>query len=557
MHPLPSVRLRRALGVALFILVAAFIPASTASAHAELVATDPADGSVVEKAPAALTLQFSEDVSLQPDGVRVLDGKGRRVDAGSASSEGSDVTAPLEGTIADGTYAVAWRAVSADGHPIRGSYTFSVGRASALGDGVAAGAFGSGNDRAYEIADALARTIAYLAVLGATGYILIASALRRSEDPSPVGRRTTIAACIGLAAIIIQVPLQGALATGRGLTAITDSSVLGLAVADGMGWAALLASIGLLAVIITSGLPWEGAARRVGLVGAVIAPLGFVLTGHTLTMSPAVVGYLADLAHVMAAAVWFGGLIAVVVAVRRRRREDEPLGAAEAIATFSGWAAVTAAVLIVAGLVLSWIEVGSLDALTTTLYGRLLLVKFALVVLVLGAAAWNRFRLVPRVAAAAIEDPPVDDAASWTMLLRLVRAEIALLVVVLMVTAVLSNASPAKVSVDQGPITVSAELGSGSMDVTVDPAQAGRNDVHIYLFDADGRPADQYDEAEVSLELPSQGLGPFDREPVRAANGHFQLVATDLPLAGTWSMTVTVKPDRFTETKATVTFPVS
>jgi copper transport protein len=274
-------------------------------------------------------------------------------------------------------------------------------------------------------------------------------------------------------------------------------------------------------------------------------------------MSPAVVAYLADLAHVLAAAVWFGGLIAVVVAVRRRRADDEPLEAAGAIATFSGWAAITAGVLIVAGVVLSWIEVGSLDALTTTLYGRLLLAKVALVVVVLGAAAWNRFRLVPRVAAAAIEEPPVDDASSWTTLLRLVRFEVALLVVVLMVTAVLSNVTPAKVSVDKGPVTVSAPFGEGSMDVTVDPAKAGRNDIHIYLFDADDRPDGQYDEAAVSLELPSKGLGPFDRKPVRAGNGHFQLVATDLPLAGRWSMTVTVKPDRFTEQKATVTFTVS
>ncbi|WP_421120613.1 copper resistance D family protein [Aquihabitans daechungensis] len=333
--------------------------------------------------------------------------------------------------------------------------------------------------------------------------------------------------------------------------------MLALSIADGMGWAALVTALGLLAVIITSGLPWEGAARRVGLIGAAVAPLGFVLAGHTRTMSPAVVAYLADLAHVAAAAVWFGGLIAVIVAVGRRRRDDEPFEAADAIARFSGWAAVTAAVLVVAGSVLSWIEVGSVDALTSTLYGRLLMAKVILAAVVIAAAAWNRFRLVPRVAAASLEDPPVDDARSWTVLLRLVRLEVALLVVVLMITAVLSNVTPAKAAVDEGPVTVSAPLGEGTVDVTVDPAEAGRNDIHLYVFDADGRPDDRYDGAEVSLELPSQGLGPFDRTPVDAGNGHFQLVATDLPLAGEWSMTVTVKPDRFTEQEATVTFPVS
>lgn len=557
MRSLPSVRPLRSLVLALFLLVIALIPASAASAHAELSATDPADGTVVAEAPEALTLQYTEDVSVRPDGVRVLDDQGERVDSGATSAEGPVVTVPLEGDLHDGTYVAAWRAVSADGHPIRGSFTFSIGRESALGAGVADGAFGSGDDRVYEIADAVARAIAYLAILGASGYVIIASALRRADDPSPVGRRTTVVASIGLASILVQVPLQGALATGRGLGAITDSDVLALAIADGMGWAALLASLGLLAVLITSGLPWEGASRRVGLAGAVLAPMGFVVTGHTLTMSPAALGYLADLVHVVAAALWFGGLVAVIVAVRRRRRDDEPLAAAEAIARFSGWAAAITAALVVAGVVLSWIEVGSLEALTTTLYGRLLLAKVALVGVVLATAAWNRFRLVPRVAAAAIEDPPADDAASWSTLLRLVRAEVVLIAVVLLITGVLSNVTPPEVAVDKGPITVSAPLGEGTMDVTVDPAKAGRNDIHIYLFGADGRPTDAYDEAAVSLELPSQGLGPFDREPVRAGPGHFQLVATDLPLAGTWSLTVTVKPDRFTEQKATVNFPVS
>lgn len=557
MPALPSLRLRRVLGIFAFALLAALVPARAASAHAELVATDPADGAVVEEAPEALTMQFTEDVSVRPDGIRVLDGQGERVDAGTASAQGSDVTVPLEGTIADGTYVVAWRAVSADGHPIRGSYTFSVGKETAIGKGVADGAFGGGSDRAYEIVDAVARAVAYLGVLGAAGYILIASALRRDDDPSPVGRPTTIAACVALVAIVLQVPLQGALATGRGLLSITDSSVLSLAIADGMGWAALVTALGLLAVIITSGLPWEGAAKRVGLAGAAVAPLGFVLTGHTRTMSPAVAGYLADLAHVAAAAVWFGGLIAVIVIVRRRRRDDAPFEAAEAVAGFSGWAAITAGVLIAAGLVLSWIQVGSIDALTTTLYGRLLLAKVGLVVLILAAAAWNRFRLVPRVAAAAIEEPPADDAAAWRTLLRLVKLEVLLLVVVLLVTAVLANVTPAKESVDKGPVTVTGKLGEGSVDVTVDPAKAGRNDIHIYLFDADDRPDNDFEGAEVALELPAQGLGPFNRTAVDAGNGHYQLVATDLPLAGTWTMTIKVKVDRFTEQKATVTFPVS
>jgi len=359
-----------------------------------------------------------------------------------------------------------------------------------------------------------------------------------------------------LAALAISVPIQGALVAGRGLGSITEDGVAALAVGDGVGTAILVTTAGLLAMIITAGLPYAGPAKRVACGGAIVAPLGFVLSGHTRTMSPAVAGYLADALHLIGATLWFGGLIGVVWVVRRRRRDDDPFGAAEAIATFSGWAASITAVVVVAGIALSWIEVGSFDALTTTTYGRLLLAKVAVVAVVLAVAAWNRFRLVPQVAAAAIEDPPADDGAGWRRLIRLVRAEVALLAVVLVLTGVLVNVTPAKAANGSGVVTVSAPLGEGTMDVTVDPAEPGRNDIHIFLYDAQGRPADEYDSAAISLELPSEDLGPFDRTPIDAGAGHFQLVGTPLALGGDWSMTVTVKPDRFTEQQATVTFPV-
>ena len=90
MSSLPVVRIRRALAACALVLLASLIPAAAASAHAELLSSDPADGSVVDEAPDAITMQFSEGVSLRPDGVRVLDSQGGRVDSGAASGSGSD-----------------------------------------------------------------------------------------------------------------------------------------------------------------------------------------------------------------------------------------------------------------------------------------------------------------------------------------------------------------------------------------------------------------------------------------------------------------------------------
>jgi len=549
-------------------------PARAASAHAELLATDPVDGSLVNTAPQQVTLQFSEDVAVQPDGVRVLDADAARVDTGQAKAAGNTITVPLKTSVPDGSYVVAWRVISADGHPVRGAFNFSVGSRTTLRTGLANDAFANSADRRDDVAGALLRAIAYIAILATSGAVWVGAALRRDDEPPPVGRAVTIAGSVGLAAVLLEIPIQASLATGQGWGSIREEGVVGLALADGVGWSLAITGIGLLALLITSGLPFKGAAKRLALGGAALAPLGLVVTGHTRTMSPAVVGFAADAAHVVAGAVWFGGLGALLLCIRRRRAADDARGAAEAVASFSGWAGATVAVVIVAGTVMGWIEVGGLHALTSTTYGQLLLVKVALVGLVLVGAAWNRFRLVPAIEAqehidgdddadladdAAVEEAELvraDNDHTWRRLTWVMRLEVIGLVAVLCVTAVLTNSVPARTAVGSGIQSVSAPFGKGTMQVVVDPARPGRNDIHAYLLDENGRPDDRFSEATIQLALPAEDIGPLDKVPVRAGPGHFQLVGTPLELAGEWTLTLTVKPDRFTEQSGTVRFRV-
>ncbi|QXC62886.1 copper resistance protein CopC/CopD [Aquihabitans sp. G128] len=605
----PLRRAARAVALVAAVLALALAPASPASAHAELTSTNPADGGVEATAPKEVTLQFSEDVAVQADGVRILDGNGERVDAGTATASGDTVTAKVDGTLSKGGYVVAWRVLSADGHPVRGAFSFSVGTKTAVRSGLADEAFKGSSDRRDDVVGAVLRGLTYLAVLVASGAVLIGSALRRPDEPSPVTRLVGALAGLGIATLLLQLPIQAALATGRGWGSISESGVLDLALSDGVGWSVAITGLALVAVLVTTGLPFKGAARLLALAGAASAPLGFVVTGHTRTMTPLAVAYVADAAHLLAASIWLGGLGALLVVLRRRRAAGDGLGAGAAVATFSGWAGAIVAAVVVAGTVLGWIEVGGLHALTTTTYGRLLLLKVGLVALVLAGAAWNRFRLVPTLAdadadadadapaptdsdrtaevaeqvlvavpadraaagplATGFAPPPatptvhgagdLDDgepSRTWALLTRVVRLEVLGLVLVLAVTAVLTNVTPARTAAKGGVVTVSAPLGTGSVEVIIDPASPGRNDIHAYVLDADGGADDQYDAAAFQLDLPAQDLGPFDRTPVRAGAGHFQLVGTPLDLAGEWTLTITVKPDRFTEQTATVRFRV-
>lgn len=138
--PTPSVSpMRRPLAAAA--LLAAFAGmvfglllggAGPASAHAALTGSDPQDGAVVATAPKEVTLTFSEQVAMGDGSVRVLDPSGKRADTGAEPrnlQSGSAVKygVPLHTGLPDGTYTVAWQAVSADSHPVSGAFTFSIG----------------------------------------------------------------------------------------------------------------------------------------------------------------------------------------------------------------------------------------------------------------------------------------------------------------------------------------------------------------------------------------------------------------------------------------------
>lgn len=582
----------RVVAVLLIGLAVVLSGAAPAAAHAELTSTSPVSGSVLAEAeaPSEVVLTFTENVAVEADGVRILDSGGDRRDAGDASATGSEVTVPIDGTLGQGGYVVAWRVISADGHPINGAFQFSVGIRSQVGADVVDAAFGSGSDQRDRQFGSFLRAVAYASTMVAAGVTVVGARLRRADDPSPVAWWVALVAALGVFALALQVPVQTSLMTGRGWGSVTETGVLGRALGDGLGWALGVSVLGLVLIGITAGLPFKGPVPVIAIAGGVVAPVGFILFGHTNTMSPAVVAYIADLAHVWAAAVWFGGLVALLVVLKRRRSRGDAVGAGSAVASFSAIAGSALAVVAASGLAMGWIEVGSIEALTSTTYGRYLMAKVALVGLVAVGGTWNRFRLVPYLAAdgaagsgpdaggldrggvgetgdsevAEAADPDGSDEMSltaeqtsrWATLGRILRVEVALLVAVVGVTGVLVNETPAKQAVQTVP-RVEAPFGEGLMEVWLSPGRAGLNDVHVILLGADGAPDDTFDEAELALSLPARDVGPIEIEPVRVGPGHFQVVAADLSIKGDWTLTVTTRPDRFTLTEGTASFRIS
>ncbi|SIR63638.1 copper resistance CopC family protein [Microbacterium sp. RURRCA19A] len=108
-------------------LAAMLVPASPAFAHDELVSSDPSADAVLDALPAQITLSYSADI-LDSDGasvIQVTDATGTSLTDGAPTVSGTVVTQALAGS-ASGAVTVVWRVVSSDGHPIDGTFSFTV-----------------------------------------------------------------------------------------------------------------------------------------------------------------------------------------------------------------------------------------------------------------------------------------------------------------------------------------------------------------------------------------------------------------------------------------------
>ena len=135
--PLPDavtvLTVRRTLIAAGIALVALLMLAAPAGAHAVLEQTNPAAGQAYSTAPTTITLTFDEHVQVGLGGIRLFDSKSHRIDIGPPTQVGDSKTVTVTvPKLADGTYVATWRVISADGHPVDGAFTFSVGEPSKL-----------------------------------------------------------------------------------------------------------------------------------------------------------------------------------------------------------------------------------------------------------------------------------------------------------------------------------------------------------------------------------------------------------------------------------------
>jgi copper transport protein len=516
-----------------------------AAAHGSLLSSEPAGGSSLDRAPAAVTLRFSERPDPNLSTVRVLDSGGRVVAGGSArpvAGQPLELRVPTAG-LAAGGYTVSWRIVSAvDGHRTDGVFGFGVGPAGAPGPPVSQAVAEARTGPApgpVAVAGRWAWYWGLTLLVGAAATGLLVFGGRLPGRPGPLLGLALVIAAGGLAAMTMTAKTDAGVAVGDLLGSTTGRWLLWRAAM--LAWAGA-ATWWLLARRRPAPPATRGPLLALGLAGGA-GMLVHALAGHAAgpsSLRP--LNLLAQWAHLSAVGVWIGGLVWLLVALGARGGAGSTR---EVVLRFSKLAGASLAVVVVTGVARSADELGGWRRLADSGFGRALDLKLVLFAGLVALAARNRYRLVPRFEAGQ------DDTPAAARLGRSVGGELGLAAAVLAAAALLSQLAPGVPAgaARPGPAATPVLEASGAdwattvrVTLTVTPGAAGPNRFTATVADFDTGtvlPADRVELTGTPLSRPD--LGTARLELARAPDGRWLGQGRLLSLAGRWDLTTTIQ----------------
>jgi copper transport protein len=439
----------------LFALVAFVGSARPAWAHNSFVGSDPADGAVVEKVPPKLTLTFASEVVLAQLTVDFIDATGSRsaLPGFSHSPDGTNAVLVPIPPAAAGTVTFRWKLVGSDGHTVSGRVGLTIGSQAQE----AAPTTITVVDTAVTASVPSNATVAITAADTAAA-IDQSTPAPAAESSASTGSKALIRWLLRLAAFVGLVAVAGVgeawylpavrQATALGLGAIVVSTFvtalgfygeinnLGVFLGTSYGLALVMRLILTPAIALAFFVwhPQDEGTRWFGIAAGLVALAAtWSWSGHPRSLPLALVGVPLDVIHLIAAAVWIGGLAFMGLVVMRLGTAEEQFDAVKAFAPVAS-RSVTA--LVVTGVLQSLRIDGNPLALFTTTHGQLLLLKIAVLALMLYVANVNRNRVRTRFRT---KHP---SRGIHTMLQRAMVTEAAVGLLILAVTAVLVVNSP-------------------------------------------------------------------------------------------------------------------
>nr|WP_277398322.1 copper resistance protein CopC [Neobacillus citreus] len=343
--------------------------------------TAPAQDSHLQSSPKGITLTFNERLENEFFSLKVFgeDGEelGRARPKLSVDQKQLSMNVPK---LADGHYTVSYQVISADGHPVKGSYIFSIGEGIAGKSKIAPIQQGEGLSPLMSVG----RIVYYLSLLLATGWIWWGAMARKQFEQLQELKRSYESWARLLLLIFLLAHIDfGVILAGGYLDQWNVSNVITMLTGTtaGQSWSitTILLMLGF-AVLLRH--PW------VDCVWVLLILAAKSVNGHAFAFEPRILTVFLDLLHLLAASVWAGGLLYILLYFKTFQKHVQWF-----LRIFSTAALISMGVLIGTGVISTYIYLPKIQYLLATRWGTLLLVKTVLVLVVIAVAGTLRFYL--------------------------------------------------------------------------------------------------------------------------------------------------------------------
>jgi len=553
------VRIILAAGVAVSAALA--LPAA-ASAHAYIVKTVPAASVVVNTPPPSVQLTYDEAVEPRLAIISVTDAGGHSVTEGPVTrSPGNPDTlvVPLK-RVPEGWYLVYWRAISVDGHPVQGAFTFAVGpNEGPLPQFPVPHIAGSATSTPLVIA----KWLAFLTVMTAIGLFvlraLIAQPLVRRVDGTslrPLSIAFGIAAALGLVAVPVYLEEATAIDSLRSFFDFGGVTSLWRATASGRGYVDVELCFALFVAAAAVAIRVDRPRREHRSVAAMLALSGALAAAAATLVLPGAVGHagqtaprglsvLFDWLHLASGSVWIGGLVGLLVIWASLHPERRVAGLAVCVPRFSNVAFVSVLLLLGTGVGASILHLPTLDALWLTSYGKAILVKAGILLAAMLLASVNLLRTKPGL------ERPETAEGSARLLRGLVSAEAVLVAGAILVAALLSSLAPpppafaqegsALARVGPGRVAETVKQGGYTLQVLVDPNKAVQPNSFALRLTKSGRPVRGAD-VTLTFSMLDMQMPTLEYQLEETSPGVYTRKAPALVMVGHWGLAFNVTP---------------
>jgi copper transport protein len=532
-----------------------------ARAHASLERSVPKSGEILLESPSEIILEFNEDLDPTASEVELYDGSGKVVVPGPGVIDASEplILRLKTETLPDGVYSAIWHVRSAvDGHFTNGTVGFSIGLASPQASLLPPPGT---PDPATVIPDTFETIVRWLAYLSAAvgfgsltfGFLIWRRAYRRDMNQSEASdeairqliRRVTLGSLASLAVATLAFALiqtSRALELSLWTTLVTSFSQMFVS-RNGMLWGLRLILIVILAVLVLR-LPSPGAGSSKPWLLLLFVGSGilftFSLQGHGAAHGSEVEVALYWL-HLVATAVWLGGLPLFVIALRRSDIIITGLGP-----RYSDAALISVGIIAATGLYQALVHVRTIEALTSTTYGRMLLGKTVIFALLFALGGINLFVLSSRI------QQSISNARNW--MVRTVRIEMTLGALLLLAVGILTGVSPAFDALETRQAQGFMEtVGVDDVDmlVRVAPLEEGENEIGVEFTDRRTGVMSGAPEVLFRLRMIEMDLGEQQVRATSEDGRRYTARGSYFTMIGPWELEVIIRRPGYNDVRQT------